>query len=170
MLNVETEIAAGDWPDDDWPARARAAAEASTRATAHAHLVTGRMTCELAVRLSDDTEVKTLNGQYRGKDKPTNVLSFPLVQADLLPAMTNSDDGEVLLGDIVLAAETCAREAAEKGISLTDHATHLIVHGTLHVLGYDHEAEAEAEEMERVETSVLAGLGIADPYTERHGT
>ncbi len=167
MLEVETQLAEGDWPRIDWNARAREAVEAAIRATAHAHLVTGRMTCELAVRLSNDAEVKRLNSQYRGQDRATNVLSFPLVQRDLLPAMTNSDDGEVLLGDIILAAETCAREADEKGVSLTDHATHLIVHGALHIVGYEHEDDAEASEMERLETSVLAGLGVTNPYSDR---
>jgi probable rRNA maturation factor len=119
--------------------------------------------------LTSDTEVQTLNRAYRGKDKPTNVLSFPMVQQDLLVAMANTDDGEVLLGDIVLAAGVCAREAEEKGISVTDHAAHLIVHGTFHLLGYDHMVEAEAEEMEALETRALASIGIGDPYLDATG-
>jgi len=112
--------------------------------------------------------VQTLNRQYRQKDKPTNVLSFPMVQADLLDTIDqNSDDGEVLLGDIVLAHGVCAAEAAERAISLEDHATHLIVHGTLHLLGYDHMEDHEAEAMERIETDALAALGLADPYLIR---
>ena len=113
---------------------------------------------ELAVRLTDDAELQALNRQYRGKDRPTNVLSFPGDPADALP-------GEpVPLGDLALAYETVAREASEQGKSLADHLMHLIVHGTLHVLGYDHETEAEAAEMEALEVRILSGFGISDPY------
>ena len=118
------------------------------------------------LRFSDDGEVQTLNRDYRGKDKPTNVLSFPMVAPDLFDTLADSDDGEILLGDIVLAAETVAREAAEKRISIAHHTTHLIVHGTLHLLGYDHEDEGQAEHMEGLERSALAGLGVADPYAD----
>jgi len=112
--------------------------------------------------------VQTLNAQYRQKDKPTNVLSFPMVQADLLDTIgQNSDDGEVLLGDIVLAYGVCASEAAEKNISIEHHATHLIVHGTLHLLGYDHMEDHEAEAMERIEIDALGSLGLEDPYLIR---
>ena len=153
------------WPDHDWESLATRAATAALSRTPHAELATGPATVEISVRLTDDAEVQTLNAQYRQKDKPTNVLSFPMVQADLLDTIgQNSDDGEVLLGDIVLAYETCAREAAEKGISLTDHATHLIVHGTLHLLGYDHMVGMEAEAMEAIEIDALAALGLANPY------
>ena len=153
------------WPDHDWESLATRAATAAISRTPHAELATGPATVEISVRLTDDAEVQTLNAQYRQKDKPTNVLSFPMVQADLLDTIgQNSDDGEVLLGDIVLAYETCAREAAEKGITVQDHATHLIVHGTLHLLGYDHMVGAEAEAMEAIEIDALAALGLADPY------
>ncbi|PTS87710.1 rRNA maturation RNase YbeY [Sphingomonas sp. HMWF008] len=153
------------WPANDWDALATRAATAAITRTPHAELATGPATVEISIRLTDDAEVQTLNAQYRQKDKPTNVLSFPMVQADLLDTIgQNSDDGEVLLGDIVLAYETCAREAAEKGISVADHATHLIVHGTLHLLGYDHMVGMEAEAMEAIEIDALAALGLADPY------
>ncbi len=153
------------WPAHDWDALATRAATAAITRTPHAELATGPATVEISIRLTDDAEVQTLNAQYRQKDKPTNVLSFPMVQADLLDTIgQNSDDGEVLLGDIVLAYETCAREAAEKGISVADHATHLIVHGTLHLLGYDHMVGMEAEAMEAIEIDALAALGLADPY------
>jgi probable rRNA maturation factor len=90
-----------------------------------------------------------------------------MVQSDLLEGTANTDDGEVLLGDIVLAEGVCATEAAEKGISIADHATHLIVHGTFHLLGYDHMEDAEAEAMEALETQSLVSLGISDPYGDR---
>ncbi|MCH2393598.1 rRNA maturation RNase YbeY [Oceanibaculum sp.] len=113
---------------------------------------------ELAVRLTDDAELQALNRQYRGKDQPTNVLSFPGDPEDAFP-------GEpVSLGDLALAYETVAGEASEQGKSLADHLSHLIVHGTLHVLGYDHETEEEAAEMEALEVRILSGFGIADPY------
>ena len=153
------------WADDDWQTLATRAATAALTRTPHAELANGAASVEISVRLTDDAEVRTLNAQYRHKDKPTNVLSFPMVQPDLLDTVgQNSDDGEVLLGDIVLAYETCAREAEEKGIALHDHATHLIVHGTLHLLGYDHIEDGEAEAMEAIEIDTLTALGLADPY------
>ena len=116
------------------------------------------------MRLTSDDEVRTLNRQYRGQDKPTNVLSFPMVQPDLLDALGNTDDGEVLLGDIVLAHGVCAREARASGVSLEDHTANLIVHGVLHLLGHDHVDEAAAETMEAIERAAMAALGLHDPY------
>jgi len=113
---------------------------------------------ELTVLLTSDAEARDLNLQWRGKDGPTNVLSFPLC----------SEAGQCghlrLLGDVVLAYETVAGEARDSGLPLDDHATHLVVHGVLHLLGYDHQSDAEADIMENLECKVLAGLGIADPY------
>nr|WP_217352776.1 rRNA maturation RNase YbeY [Sphingomonas sp. ID1715] len=144
---------------------AKTACEAAVLSTPHAELAASSALVEISVRLTSDAEVHQLNLQYRGKDKPTNVLSFPMVQADLLETVSqNSDDGELLLGDIVLAHGVCAGEAAEKGVSLDAHATHLIVHGTLHLLGYDHQGSAEAEHMESLERDILARLGLHDPY------
>lgn len=117
--------------------------------------------CEVSVVLTDDAEQQDLNKRYRGKDAPTNVLSFPAMDADdpMLPA-----DLPLPLGDIVLALGTLEREAATQGLSLGHHYSHLLVHGLLHLLGYDHETSVEAETMERLETEILAGLGIDDPY------
>ncbi|APZ98749.1 rRNA maturation RNase YbeY [Sphingopyxis sp. QXT-31] len=166
MLTVET-FEAAPWPDPlDWEARAGEAVAAALALTPFAGLADAAPLVEVAVRLTDDAEVQTLNRDFRGKDKPTNVLSFPQVQNDLLEGLTNSDDGEILLGDIVLARETCAREADEKGISLADHATHLIVHGALHLVGYDHMDDASAHAMEALEVKALASLGLANPYAE----
>ena len=153
------------WPEHDWEALATRAAAAAIERTPHGQLATGAATVEISVRLTDDAEVQTLNAQYRHKDKPTNVLSFPMVQADLLDTIAqNSDDGEVLLGDIILAHGVCVAEAAERGISVEDHAMHLMVHGTLHLLGYDHIDDDEAEGMEQIERDALAALGLHDPY------
>ncbi|HET6524996.1 rRNA maturation RNase YbeY [Sphingopyxis sp.] len=167
MLSVETH-AATPWPDAlDWEVRAAEAAAAALALTPFAALADAAPLVEIAIRLTDDVEVHTLNRDFRGKDKPTNVLSFPQVQDDLLEGLANSDDGEILLGDIVLARETCEREAEEKGISVADHATHLIVHGTLHLVGYDHMDDASAAAMEALEVKALASLGIANPYADQ---
>jgi len=107
----------------------------------------------IVVLLTDDEALQALNGRFRGQDKPTNVLSFPAPQ-----------NLEGHLGDIALALGVCAREAAEQGKSLADHLCHLTVHGTLHLLGYDHETDAEAELMEGLERTLLARLGVTDPY------
>jgi len=159
------------WPTEtDWTALAERAVQAALALTPHAGLAAKDVSVELSVKLSDDAEVQQLNAAYRGKDKPTNVLSFPMMQPDLIQAVDNTDDGEALLGDIILAQETCAREAVERGISLADHATHLIVHGTLHLVGYDHEDDPTAEAMEAIEIRALESLGLADPYGDReHG-
>ncbi|MET0270159.1 MAG: rRNA maturation RNase YbeY [Sphingomonas sp.] len=155
------------WGGDDaaWEALATTAVIAAFRHSPYAALVDAPEAIEVSVKLADDAEVRALNAAYRGKDKPTNVLSFPMVQRDLLAGLANTDDGEVLLGDIILAHGVCGREAAEKGVAAEIHATHLIVHGTLHLLGYDHEkGESEAEAMEAIERAALASIGIADPY------
>ncbi len=166
---IQIELSREDpWPEGEWEAIARRAAEAAIGRTPQGPLLTTEALVEISVRLTTDDEVHALNKQYRGKDKPTNVLSFPMVQPDLLDTVSqNSDDGELLLGDIVLAHGVCATEAAERGISTADHATHLLVHGTLHLLGYDHMTDDEAESMEEIERQALASLGIADPYLIR---
>jgi probable rRNA maturation factor len=155
------------WPEADWDALAVRAATAVFERSLHADWLTRAVMIEISVRLTDDEEVRTLNRQYRQKDTPTNVLSFPMVQPDLLDGIANTDDGEVLLGDIALAHGVCAAEAAERGITIADHATHLLVHGTLHLLGYDHMGDEEAEHMEAIEIDALSALGIADPYLVR---
>lgn len=165
MLDVALLAGAGDWPETaDWELLARRAADAAFAQTPHAELRAKAVAVEISVKLTDDAEVQALNRDYRGKDAPTNVLSFPMVQRDLLETLDLGDDGEELLGDIVLARETCAREAEEKGIALADHVAHLIVHGVLHLLGYDHMVEHEAEAMEALETRALAAMGLPDPY------
>jgi probable rRNA maturation factor len=168
MLETALSVEAPWHERVDWETLALRAATAAVERTPHGELATGAATVEISVRLTTDAEVQTLNAQYRHKDKPTNVLSFPMVQADLLDTVgQNSDDGELLLGDIVLAHGVCSAEAAEKGISVEAHATHLIVHGTLHLLGYDHLEDHEADAMEAIEIDALNSLGLADPYMIR---
>jgi probable rRNA maturation factor len=117
--------------------------------------------CEATLVLTDDEEMRELNRTWRGKDTSTNVLSFPAGEP------FGEAHGEPSpLGDIVLAGETVTEEAKLRNIPAADHATHLVVHGILHLLGFDHERDADAERMEALETKVLAGLGIADPYAE----
>ena len=167
MLDVAA-LPESPWPEHDWEALAARAAEAAIRQTPYLEWLADPAAIEIAVRLTGDDEVRTLNNQYRGKDKPTNVLSFPMVQPDLLETVTqNSDDGEVILGDIVLAHGVCAAEAIERQVSVEDHATHLIVHGVLHLLGYDHQGDAQAEAMEEMERNALRELGLHDPYPIR---
>lgn len=167
MLDVAVQAKAA-WAVDalavDWERLSSRAAEAAVGATPYLALLDDAVSAEIAVVLTDDAEVQQLNRQYRGKDRPTNVLSFPQVQIDLIDIMGMADDGELLLGDIVVARETCVAEATAKGIALADHVTHLVVHGTLHLLGYDHGDDHAAEAMEAMEREALAGLGIADPY------
>ncbi|GAA0734431.1 rRNA maturation RNase YbeY [Sphingomonas japonica] len=168
MIDVAVLREEGWSADIDWDAHAEAAIAAAIARTPYAEWIAHPVLIEVAVRLTSNDEVQTLNRQYRQKDRPTNVLSFPMVQPDLLDAVTlNSDDGEVLLGDIVLARGVCADEAEERGIALADHAAHLIVHGCLHLLGYDHQGDADAEAMEQIERITLESLGLHDPYPVR---
>lgn len=166
---LQTELnATPQWGDeDDWTDLVTRSAKAAIAASSHGDLLPRAFAIEISVKLSDDAEVQTLNKAYRDKDKPTNVLSFPQVQPDLLAGLANTDDGEALLGDIILARETCRAEAQAKSISFSDHIAHLIVHGSLHLLGYDHENEADATVMENCEIKALASMGIANPYSEQ---
>jgi probable rRNA maturation factor len=131
--------------------------EANTRARAAAKAALAGRVGDIAIRLTSDDAVRELNRRFRGVDAPTNVLAFPAA----------GGDPESSLGDIALAFGVCRHEAADQGKTLGDHLTHLTVHGVLHLLGYDHQDEAEAEAMESLERQVLAGLGVADPYQDR---
>jgi probable rRNA maturation factor len=146
-----------------WEPLVRKAAEAAIAESAFPDLAESDRPIEMSVTLTGDEAVRALNAKWRGKDKPTNVLSFPMAD-DLDFARANLAGAELLLGDIVLAHGVCEAEAAEKGVSFEQHAMHLLVHGTLHLLGYDHQDDAEAADMEAREVKALARLGIANPY------
>jgi probable rRNA maturation factor len=125
--------------------------------------------CELSVLLTGDMEIRDLNKTWRGKDQPTNVLSFPAEDNPRDTGFVSSryvHGVPVLLGDIVLALETAMAEASEKEITLSDHVSHLVVHGVLHLLGFDHLEQTEADRMESLEQQALASLGISDPYAD----
>ena len=161
---MELDIAIEDpWPAGQWDALAERAAEAA-RAVAP-ELANARLSASLL--FTSDAEIHALNREWRQRDKPTNVLSFPMLGRDDLLELAPDGPPE-MLGDVALAHETCASEAAEKGVPLEHHAAHLIVHGLLHLAGYDHEiSTAEAEAMEALETKALAICGIPDPYGDR---
>ncbi|MBS9719208.1 rRNA maturation RNase YbeY [Tianweitania sp. BSSL-BM11] len=153
-IAVGLEIEAGDWGDET---ALQALTDRAIAATFERLDVT-EGTSELSILLTDDASIQELNREWRAKDKPTNVLSFPafpVEPGDPLPPM---------LGDIVIARETVVREAEEENKPFDHHLTHLTVHGLLHLLGFDHETEEEAEEMEGLEREILRSLAIPDPY------
>jgi probable rRNA maturation factor len=163
MLEIAIE-ADEEWDSSrPWQQIARNAAEAAIAESAFSGLATSERPAEISVRLTGDDEVRALNAQWRGKDKPTNVLSFPLAERYELQEETIAGR-ELLLGDIILARGVCEAEAAEKGIAVERHVTHLLIHGTLHLLGYDHLDDAAAADMEAREVRALGRLGIANPY------
>ena len=152
---------AGDWPDEPRLSVAMRRAVNQTIMTAGLPV---HPQSELSIALSSDEEVRQLNKTYRGQDKATNVLSFAQF-ADLVPG-TIDPPVPGPIGDIILAYETVLREAEEAGFSFADHVDHLVVHGLLHLYGYDHIVDEDAEIMETIEIRILAELGIADPYNE----
>jgi probable rRNA maturation factor len=153
-IDVEADVSE-EWDSRiDWLALARSAVHSAVRHSRHSSL----RDSEVSIKFTSDEEVRELNRSWRGKDKATNVLSFPMAEEKEL-------DRAPLLGDIVLAHGVCSSEAADKDVPVQTHAAHLVVHGTLHLLGYDHETgDEDAEEMEEVERRALAAIGIADPY------
>jgi probable rRNA maturation factor len=165
MVEIALE-ADEEWDSSrSWEPLVRRAAEAAIAESAFPQLATAERPLEISVLLSSDGKVRDLNDEYRGKPRPTNVLSFPMIDRDALGETTVAGP-EMLLGDIILAHGVCDAEARDKGVSLEQHAAHLIVHGTLHLLGYDHHDDQDAADMEAREARALKRLGIANPYEE----
>ncbi|MEP2988689.1 MAG: rRNA maturation RNase YbeY [Parasphingorhabdus sp.] len=162
------ELAIGSqWSAEiNWNEIAENSAIAALSVSQFDQMLSQKTATEISIKLSDEAEVQQLNKAYRGKDKPTNVLSFPLLESNLLESLFDCGGGEILLGDIILAKTVCQDEAEEKQISLESHVAHLVIHGTLHLLGYDHQDEAEALHMEGLEVKALQTLGIANPYLD----
>ncbi|SLN13792.1 Endoribonuclease YbeY [Roseivivax jejudonensis] len=159
---TDTVIEAVDWEDADLPVIAERSAEATL---GHLGLDTGAY--EIVVLGCDDARIASLNGAFRGRPAPTNVLSWPTEERGAESEGDTPDAPEPgELGDIAIAWGTCAREAEAAGRPVIDHVIHLIVHGVLHLLGYDHERDGDAALMERLETDILCKLGVPDPYAE----
>lgn len=154
-LDIDILVEAGAWPPEE---ELRALAEKTLSAACGELDLAAGGHAELSLVFTDDAHIRALNAAWRGKDKPTNVLSFPAMAA------VSGTELPPLLGDIVLAGETVEREAVLEGKPFDHHLSHLIVHGFLHLLGHDHENEAEAAAMEALERRILAGLAIPDPY------
>lgn len=151
-LEIDINVAADDWDRLDALEALTRDSVAASLAESGAGLAAG---CEVSVTFCDDEEIRALNAQWRGKDKATNVLSFPT---------PGPLEARPLLGDIVIAYETVAQEAVEQEKTLRDHTAHMIIHGFLHLIGYDHETAAEAEAMEGLERRIASRLGLRDPY------
>ena len=160
-LSIENER----WDDSGLgdPAAIEAMAQDCVRAVAGQLHLPSDLQTEICLTLADDAAVRSANAEWRGKDKPTNILSFPM--AELMPGARPGP----LAGDLLVAFETVAREAVAEEKPFADHLRHLLVHGTLHLLGYDHQDDAEADRMEAIEIAVLAEFGIPDPYREAAG-
>jgi probable rRNA maturation factor len=167
-LEISISLEAGDWEANvaDVEQRIEAAARAAFEFCERPAIL-GNHPAEMSLVLADDALVQTLNRDYRDKDKPTNVLSFALLDDldDTDDVLAHDERMPILIGDVILAFETVQREAREQGKSVEDHLTHLVIHGVLHLLGYDHQSDPDADRMERLEISILARMGIADPYS-----
>lgn len=156
-IEIDINLVAQAWESLDGLEPLTQDCVAASLAETGARLVEG---CEVSVTFCDDAEIRELNAQWRDKDKPTNVLSFPT------PGPLAA---RPLLGDIVIAYETVAREAVEQEKTLREHTAHMVIHGFLHLIGYDHETAAEAEEMESLERRIASRLGLRDPYAGEDG-
>jgi probable rRNA maturation factor len=189
MIDVELDLGVIWGSSDFGQSEVEKAVDAAVRFAGMPGLAEYPSPIEVSIKLTDDAEVHALNREWRDKDKPTNVLSFPMLEDEELEQLRHPElisgsyslcdvdkiktlkqvqgDGremELMLGDIVLAYETCASEAKEKGIPVAHHATHLVIHGMLHLLGHDHIEEDEAETMEALEVKALASMGLHNPY------
>jgi probable rRNA maturation factor len=161
-LELQVSVESGGWPDEQTIAvfAGRVLEEAARHIAERAGQPFPEQNVEISLVFTDDDDIRTVNEAWRGQDKATNVLSFPA-----FPLAPGGQPGP-MLGDIILAEETLRREALDLGIAFDDHLTHLLVHGFLHLFGYDHMTDEEAAVMEGLETQILAEMGLADPYGE----
>ena len=169
MIDVELDMGVV-WGNSNFgQSEVEKAVDAAVRFAAIAEIADPVVPVSVSIKLSDNAEVHALNQEWRDKDKPTNVLSFPMLDDAELEALLAGtyDAPEIMLGDIILAYETCAAEATEKDIPIAHHATHLVIHGMLHLLGHDHIEDEEAELMEALEVKALASMGLPNPYTDQ---
>lgn len=159
-LDIQISVEEGDWPSEDdlQSLTERVLFSAADFLAINEKQPFPKMPAEVSLVFTDDTSIRAINAEWRNQDKPTNVLSFPA-----FPVTPEKMPGP-MLGDIILARETLDREAADLDKPFEEHLTHLLVHGFLHLFGYDHLEPDEAERMERLETRILAGLGLSDPY------
>ncbi len=155
MVDVAVRVLCKAWSEALSDPEAMAARAVDAALALGPRAVSGRN--EISIVFADAALIRGLNRVYRGQDKPTNVLAFGIGEGNT--------GAPRLMGDVVLAFEPACDEASAQGKSLSDHATHLIVHGTLHLMGFDHETARQAEEMEAAEISILSALGVPDPYT-----
>ena len=168
MIDVELTVG-GQWDVAAFgQTQVEKAVDAAVKVAHHSALADPPIPVSVSIKLSDNDEVHALNREWRDKDKPTNVLSFPMLDEEELDALDAGEfiSPEIMLGDIILAHEICAVEAAEKGIPLADHATHLVIHGMLHLFGYDHVDGDDGEAMEALEVKALASMGLHNPYDD----
>lgn len=190
MIDVEVDLGL-DWRNSGFGQKeVEKAVDAAVKFAGLPGLADYPAPVEVSVKLTDNDEVHALNREWREKDKPTNVLSFPMLEEDDLEALRHPREGgdlrqsnaafapqdsrlrgndeqmELLLGDIILAYGVCEAEAAEKGIAIAHHASHLVIHGMLHLLGHDHIEDDEAEAMEAMEVKALASMGLHNPYSD----
>ena len=191
MIDVELDMGVV-WGNSDFgQSEVEKAVDAAVRFAGLAGLAEYPSPVEVSIKLTDNAEVQALNREWRDKDKPTNVLSFPMLEEDALEQLRHPElvsgsyflsdaekiktlkhvqgddqEMEMLLGDIILAYETCAAEAKEKNIPVAHHATHLVIHGMLHLLGHDHIEDDDAELMEALEVKALASIGLNNPYID----
>ena len=167
METLDIVIEAPAWDENALDALATRAVTAALR-----HRALDPDDCEITLLACDDARIATLNAEFRSKPQPTNVLSWPAqplappAEGQAPPRPDKGFDGMVELGDIALSHDTCAREADESGKPFEDHLTHLIVHGVLHLLGYDHETDGDAALMEGLEVEILGILGLNNPYSD----
>jgi probable rRNA maturation factor len=166
MKTLDIVIEAPVWNEDVLTPLAELAVATTLR-----HMLLDPEVCEVTLLACDDTRISVLNADFRSKPMPTNVLSWPaqpltpLAEGQAPPPPQQGFDGMIELGDIALSFDTCTREATESGKPVEAHLTHLIVHGTLHLLGYDHVTDGDAALMEKIEVEILGNLGLDDPYT-----